>query len=255
MNYIPYTYLIKFKHTGQVYYGTSYANKNKIAHPEQLWVSYFTSSEDIHNLIKQHGKEAFEFEVRKTFSSADQAVLWEHKVLSKFDAKNNDNWLNKQNGNKDFKNLKHSAETKLKISKKNKGQISNRKGKPLSDDHKRKISKSNKGKLLSDTHKLNLSKAKTGKTLSDDHKRKISERHIGRVLTEETKRKISNAHKGKSRPKLTEEHKKKIAESSIGRIQSTETKEKISKSKEGKYKGIPWSAARREAYNKKRGNK
>jgi hypothetical protein len=30
-NYQPYTYLIRFKPTGQIYYGSSYANKSKIA--------------------------------------------------------------------------------------------------------------------------------------------------------------------------------------------------------------------------------
>jgi len=43
--YQPYTYLIKFLPTGQVYYGSSYANnKHKVSNPEQLWITYFTSS-------------------------------------------------------------------------------------------------------------------------------------------------------------------------------------------------------------------
>ena len=115
--YQPYTYLIKFLPTGQVYYGSSYANnKHKVSNPEQLWITYFTSSKIITNLIKQHGIESFQFEVRKIFENRHDAVNWETRVLKKVNAKQNPLWLNKSNGGKDFLFEKHTEESKKKIS-------------------------------------------------------------------------------------------------------------------------------------------
>ena len=251
MIYKPYTYLIRFKSTGQIYYGSSYANnRDKIANPDQLWSSYFTSSKDIINLVSSYGKDAFEVQIRKTFNSAEKAILWENRILSKFDAKNNPLWFNKHNGNKDFKNVGHSEETKRKISKANKGQ-SNRKGIPLSESHKRKIAEANKNKPKSEEHKKNLSIARQGYTHSNETKALMSVIRTGKKLTESTKQKISIANKNRTYLPLAEEVKKKISASSKGRIQTEETKQKISEKNKGKYKGVPWSEARRAAQNKK----
>lgn len=252
MIYNPYTYLIRFKPTGQIYYGSSYANnRDKIANPDQLWNSYFTSSKDIIELVSIHGKDAFDVQIRKTFNSAEKAILWENRILSKFDAKNNPLWFNKHNGNKDFKNIGHSEETKRKISEKNKGQISNKKGKTLSDSHKEKIANALKGKAKSEPHKQKCRIARLGKPHSKETKLKMSLSHKGHTVTDDTKQKISRANKGVRRAPLTDEHKQKISDASKGRVQSEETKRKISEKNRGKYKGVPWSEARRAAQNKK----
>lgn len=61
--YQPFTYCITFILTGQRYYGSRYANnKTTVAHPDQLWTTYFTSSKVIKSLIKEHGKESFTFQ-------------------------------------------------------------------------------------------------------------------------------------------------------------------------------------------------
>ncbi len=52
---MPYTYLIKFKPTGQVYYGVKYASR---CNPDDLWIIYFTSSKYIKQLIKTYGLTA-----------------------------------------------------------------------------------------------------------------------------------------------------------------------------------------------------
>jgi hypothetical protein len=156
--YTPFTYCITFTITGQKYYGVRYA---KNCHPMQLWTTYFTSSVIIKNLINLYGKDAFLYEIRKTFSSANDSRKYEHKFLSKINAARNPNWLNSSNGSGKFHctpessakaGLKHrgktiSVETREKISKSSKGRPSSRKGKSgvVSDEAKLKISAALKG--------------------------------------------------------------------------------------------------------------
>jgi hypothetical protein len=151
--YIPFTYCITFLLTGEKYYGVRYAKK---CQPAQLWDTYFTSSIKIHNLISMHGKSAFSFEVRKTFTTKEEACAYENKFLLKINAAANPKWLNSSNGAGTFhctqesskkSGLKHqgktiSTETRQKISKTTKGRESWKKGKTgiVSDETRQKIS-------------------------------------------------------------------------------------------------------------------
>ena len=166
-NYLPFTYVLMFKPTGQRYYGVRYA---KNAHPSQLWATYFTSSKVIKNLLKEHGTEAFEVVVRRTFTSKESAVIWESKVLKRLNASHNENWFNQINGDANFASIsKWSAEARAKYSERR------------------------KGIRFSEEHIANLSKAKKGTKQSD-----------------ETKRKRSEVLKGRKRPPRSQEWKDKI---------------------------------------------
>lgn len=106
------------------------------------------------------------------------------------------------------------AETGRKIGQALTGKPSWRKGKPLTEEHKRKISES-----------LN------GRNLSEEHRKKLSESHKGQIPwikgkhhSEETKKKISIANKGKKR---SDEFRKRVSETLMGCTRSKETKEKI----------------------------
>jgi hypothetical protein len=90
---IPYTYRIKWSNTGMSYYGVRYA---KDCDPEDLWVSYFTSSEHVREYIQIHGEPDIK-EIRKTFTpgNAQGAMEWEHKVLTKINAVDRADYLNK----------------------------------------------------------------------------------------------------------------------------------------------------------------
>lgn len=93
---VAYTYLIIFKPTGQAYYGVRFAN---IKPPDKdLWIEYFTSSRKIKRLIKEHGEDSFDYQVRKIFNDEKDAIKWEKKVLRRTNAIKKDHWLNKNVG-------------------------------------------------------------------------------------------------------------------------------------------------------------
>lgn len=108
---IPYTYFLLNKVTGEKYYGVRYANN---CNPNELWVTYFSSSKYVKALIEKCGKDSFHYEIRKTFSSAAEARNWEERVLRKLDILNNDIWLNK---NVCGKFLKEGPQSKEHIEK------------------------------------------------------------------------------------------------------------------------------------------
>lgn len=126
----PFTYHLYHKPTDQHYYGVRY---KKGCSPDELWVSYFSSSPVVHQLIEQYGADSFVPSVRKLFETNEEAVAYETKFLTKVDAQHNDKWLNRHNGRADFigphihsqvsrekirskiKGIKRSEETKAKM--------------------------------------------------------------------------------------------------------------------------------------------
>lgn len=87
-----FTYLIKCVPTGQVYYGVSF---RKGTHPDRLWVDYYTSSTTVHQLISLYGKDAFEVEIRKTFTNPKAAQQWEATVLKRMKVVGDPKWINR----------------------------------------------------------------------------------------------------------------------------------------------------------------
>ena len=135
-----------------------------------------------------------------------------------------------------------SEETRRKISRSLKGSKHPLYGKHLSEETRRKISESNRGKLK-------------GRHLSEETKRKMSESRRGERKSEEWKKRISNAHKGRHWYNngvdcvmtyecpvgyvpgklygISDEGKARLSERMRNRVVSKETRDKISKSKTG----------------------
>ena len=67
-----------------------------------------------------------------------------------------------------------------------------------SEETRKKMSKARKGKKRSEETKMKMSESMKGKKLSKETKRKISKSIKGKKRSEETKRKISEAKKGKN---------------------------------------------------------
>jgi hypothetical protein len=219
-----YTYLIKHRPTGQVYYG--YRSANKTNPVEDLWQNYFTSSSRVHQLIKETGVDSFDVEIRKTFESKEQASSWETRVLRRCKVLTDDRWINQNIAGY----IMPSKESRKKIS-------DYHKDKPKTEKHKQKISESQKGSIRP-WSKANLPKdtkgannGMYGRSHSEEAKKKIGEKnrihmqgennpmkkiiwteerkeHMRQVRarrgewTEEQKKAVADKLRGQKRPKL-----------------------------------------------------
>lgn len=142
--------------------------------------------------------------------------------------------------------MKHSEETKAKMSDRHKG-------KRLSEETKRKLSVAHKGKHLSEEHRKAISETQKismigknlGKHHSEETRKLISEQLKGHITSEETRKKIGDANRGnvmsqEAREKMSASHKGKPAwnkgkPSPLKGIPLTkETKQKISQAMKGK---------------------
>ena len=91
---LPYTYLIGWSSHHIYYYGCRYS---KSSTPDDLWVSYFSSSKAV-SQIRQLIGEPDIVQVRRVFESKDQAIQWEHKVLRRLQVVSRSDFLNKHDG-------------------------------------------------------------------------------------------------------------------------------------------------------------
>ena len=110
--YTPYTYLIHHTPTNTFYYGVRWKNVRLCKTPEEdLWVSYFTRSKKVRQLIQKFGKDSFRYEIRKRFNDVSSARNWETKVLRRMRVLSKPNiWLNRTN-NKAILNEVHPKGT------------------------------------------------------------------------------------------------------------------------------------------------
>ncbi len=176
----PYTYLIKHRPTGKVYYG--YRSANRVDPQQDLWKHYFTSSPGVQKLIEETGADSFDVEVRKTFETKEQAVAWEAKVLRRCKVLHNSRWLNQNVAGY----IVPTEESRKKISEYHKD-------KPKSEEHKQRIRIAQKGKPKKSTiyqseeyrKKMSILKSGPGNAM------------YGKGCTPERAAKIGAANKGK----------------------------------------------------------
>lgn len=112
-----------------------------------------------------------------------------------------------------------------------------------SEETKARRAESHRGQKRSDETKAKMSAAqkgiRKGRKLSESHKKNISAAGLGRKHTDEARAKMSAATKGKNvGRKLGEETKRKMSASlkgkNVGKVRSPETREKLSKINKGK---------------------
>jgi len=173
--------------------------------PSDFWVSYFTSSKYVKDFVEQYGDPDI-IQIRKTFSTADDARFWEHKVLKRLGVVSNPIFLNESDG------LSISLEAALKGSKQKKPlsmrqKISDyRTGKITSEKTRESISRSKKGVSLSEearsNRKITMNNPVVKEKLSEIGKTKIGDLNnfYGKSHSEQTKKTISEKKKGSIPP-------------------------------------------------------
>ena len=201
----PYTYLIRHRPSGKVYYGFRCANR--VEPHEDLWKHYFTSSPKIQQLIEETGADSFDTEIRRVFETKEQAVAWETRVLTRCKVLHDDRWINQNVAGY----IVPTDESRKKIS-------DYHKDKPKSDEHKQNLSKSQKGK----SKKSKAYQTPEYRALMSTLKSGEGNGRYGKEVSEETRRRISDAKKGKQIAynkgvPMSAEQKQKLSEKMKGR--------------------------------------
>jgi hypothetical protein len=224
----PYTYLIRHRPSGKVYYG--YRSANKRDPHEDLWKQYFTSSPKVQRLIEETGKDSFDVEVRKIFETKEQASAWETRVLKRCKVLEDARWINQniagyvvptEESNKKISEYwKGKPKTKEQIEKIRKSNLGKNKGRIATEEHRQKNSESHKGekngmygKGCTPERAANISAAKKGKKahnkgvpMTEEQKQKLSEKMKGRKVDPEVLARRVASQTGLKRPKLYCEH-------------------------------------------------
>ena len=207
--------------TTNVCNGKIYVGVHKLANTKRSR-NYLGSGYALKPAIEKYGIENFTRLTLAEFNCPENAYDAEAKVVTADFILREDTY-NIRLGGKGCWGLKHSEETKKKMSFAKKGTVVNPetrmklstalKGKPKTEETKRKMSASQKGKKISEEHrasikishntpeaKANMSAAQKGKKLSAEHKLKISiaksgsnNHNFGKPCPDEVKAKISAA--------------------------------------------------------------
>lgn len=175
--------------------------------------NYLGSGRNITAAIKKYGKENFVKEILFVYNNEDEMNSKEKELITEEFVGRTDTYnigIGGQGG-PHFKGQSHSTDTKKKISAKNTG----RKHSP---DAIKKMSDTKTALALTYTeeYKSKVYASRKGKPQSDEHRKKISNALTGTKkspMTEEHKKKIGDSRRGKTGKPMTEEHKKKMIES------------------------------------------
>ena len=119
--------------------------------------------------IKKYGRDSHVMEVLEYCYSRHELECRERQMVNE-DLLSDEKCLNLRLGGEGGYGIKHSDETKLKMS------IS-RRGKKLTEDHKKKVAEGNKGKIVSAETRKKQSDNK--KKMSDEYRAKLSDAKIG----------------------------------------------------------------------------
>lgn len=208
--YRPYCYLIGWSKLNKFYYGVRFSRGYKClhstgCHPDDFWVTYFTSSAKVAEYRSLYGEPDI-IQIRKTFDTAEAAGKWERDVLRRMlTGQSKEKFLNVNYGGI----VIHNEETKRKISEAGKGRVvteetrrkrtESRRGFKHTEEAKRRMSEAKKGKpgrfILTEEQRRRSAETRRGTKQSEEHRRKGAESRRGRTRSEETKRKIGEANK------------------------------------------------------------
>lgn len=179
---VCYTYRIGWSDHDLHYYGARYS---KTCNPSDLWRTYFTSSKRVKKLKETLGDPDI-IEIRKVFETRDECVLWEQRVIRRL-LRNKKRWLNQTHGFGLFW-----------------GDVT---GVPKTDEHKKKISKSNIGK-----HKISPKMLPAAILKNTGRKRKEHSDFMKQYSKSEKSTCFKKGHVSQSALVKSESHKKSLSD-------------------------------------------
>lgn len=158
------------------------------------WKSYYGSGIHYKRAENIYGKENFSRQIIHFGHSKEELNKLERYYISKYNAVESDEYYNIADGGNCANNFAgKSEEEKTEIAKK----IGNSHlGKPLSEEHKKKLSRAFSGTSHPFYGKTGINSSFYGKQHSEETKKKISQSHIGKKHSEEHIRKNSESHTG-----------------------------------------------------------
>lgn len=245
-----YTYVLRWTQHGKSYYG---ARWSKNARPDDLCTTYFSSSETVKQFIEKNGLPDV-VQVRRLFSSYEDVIQWEYRVLTKLKANKSEHWLNKCNGsptpgfycNDGMVTAKDSMGRIAVVSKEDfcsgeyagirKGAVPHNKGLQLDLSTRAKISSAVKSYFSSENginRRAQISKSTLGIVACINLKTGLTER-VSKEAFEASDHLVGVNH-GVTQ---SEEHRRKNSEANTGRIHSEATRSKISSALKGKKKNL-----------------
>ena len=189
--------------------------------PEKRWGKNgygYKSQQYFWRAIQKYGWDNFKHEILYEHLTKSEAENLEIKLIAMYKSNQREFGYNIENGGSSVGKI--SDETRKKISEANMGRESPNKGKPMSNEQKKKISIARIGQ--------------SNGPRSEETKRKISEANTGKTVSEETRKKLSDIRKEcwqneDYRLNQVEKHKWQAGENHpwFGRKHSNETKQKI----------------------------
>lgn len=166
-----YVYEHKNKENGKKYIGIT----SRV--PEKRWENgHGYIGQPFYKAIKKYGWDNFEHKILCVCESEEEAKEKEIFFIKKFDTTNSNKGYNATLGGESANGLKHTEETKKKISNSMKGRVSPAKGKKWSKESREKISGKNS--------------AWYGRKHTEETRGKMSESAKGHKVSEETRRKM-----------------------------------------------------------------
>lgn len=185
VNRIPYVYEIEHIESSKKYIGS----RTRVGcNPDELMVEggYTTSSKFINYIINNDGLSSFKINWIETFSSKDDALMFETNLLKKINARDNEDYLNQHNNDGVANMVKrckyHNVDCLTQLPEIREKNSKGNKGRKVSDETKDKIRRTLKeyhqsnpdiANQISERNK-GMQSPNKGRAMSDDQKDKIS---------------------------------------------------------------------------------
>ena len=181
-------------------------------HSEIFDENYYGSGVRFTNVFNKYGKDNFICELLEECSSEDELNEREQYWIEHFNATDRNIGYNLMSGGYKVRGIKHSEETKQKISISKTGQHPNRNYTKISDETKLKISSTLKEYFK--TH----DNPRRGVHLSDVTKEKLRKANLGKKYSETTKAKHRNRPAWNKGVPMAEDAKQHLREINTGKI-------------------------------------